>query len=180
VFWLRVSAVAVVVAFATAGCGSGGNSTAEPGYPLVTRSSRLPAPSLALSDAREQRGGLRRGAGYAIVVNLDVSGTLASEAEKAALASAAGKAGAAVNARFVSVLEDGNSLRHSQFVVQGHVIAYPNDTELEQSKQARLLAATGLPTCLVVDRRGRVAARIVGLVDPARLIATIRAVVAES
>jgi hypothetical protein len=62
---------------------------------------------------------------------------------------------------------------------QGHVVSYPSDAVLAQAKGARLLADIGLPTALVVDRQGRIATRIIGVVDPKRLLATIRAVEAE-
>jgi hypothetical protein len=169
-------AVLVLVALSVAGCGSSTNSPGSQGYPLVSEDSRIAAPSLALSDAREQRQGSPRSARrQVLVVNLVVRGTLASDSEAAALATAARQPGAA-NTQFVSVVEDAASLRPVHFVAQGHVVSYPSAAEIARSQQTILLAVTGFPTCLVVDRGGRIAARIVGLVDPSRLLASIRSV----
>ncbi|MCW2549309.1 MAG: hypothetical protein JWN96_3769 [Mycobacterium sp.] len=117
----------------------------------------------------------RRSRRQVLVIQLDVPGAVASDAESSVLAEVARQPGAA-NAQFLRVVEDAASVRRVRFVAQGHVVSYPSDSDIAQSRQAILLAATGFPTCLVVDRRGLVAARIVGLVDPARLLASIRAV----
>jgi hypothetical protein len=120
----------------------------------------------------------RRSRRKVLVVQLDVPGALASEAESSVLAKVARQSGAA-NAQFLRVVQDAASVRRVHFVAQGHVVSYPSDTDIAQSQQAILLAVTGFATCLVVDRRGRVAARIVGLVDPSRLLASIHAVSQE-
>jgi hypothetical protein len=175
----KSSAVLVLIALSVAGCGGSSNSPGSQAYPLVSANTRIAAPSLALSDAREQRQGSPRAERrQVLVVNLVVPGALASNAESAALAAAARDPGAA-NTQFVRVVEDAASVHPAQFVAQGHVVSFPSAAEIKQSQQAILLAVTGFPTCLVVDRSGRIAARIVGLVDSSRLLTTIRAVTTE-
>lgn len=169
----------MVVGLSVAGCGGSRSSVSNQSYPLVSASSRIAAPSLALSDAREQRIGLDLPSRHhVVVVNLEVPGSLASAAEASVLAEVARQPGAE-DTQFVAVAEDAASLRPVHFVAQGHVVTYPSEADVTQSQQAILLAVTGFPTCLVVDRSGRIAARIVGLVDPSRLLASIRAVAAE-
>ena len=162
----RAAPVAIAFLLGVAGCGSAGAGPAK-AYPLETPNQRATAP------------GLPHWIGRVAIVDLNVPGAISGPAEQVALTRVEQQSGQ-YRVAFLSLLEDINSVRVVRGTAQGHVVSYPSDAVLAQAKGARLLADVGLPTALVVDRQGRIAARIIGVLDPPRLLATIRAVEAEN
>jgi uncharacterized protein YceK len=164
--WRRsATPVAIALVLGVAGCGSTMAGPAK-SYPLTAQSQRATAP------------GLPHWIGRVAVVDLNVPGVISTPAQQVALDRVEQQSGQ-YRVAFLSLLEDINSVRVVRGTAQGHVVSYPSDAVLAQAKGARLLADVGLPTALVVDREGRIATRIIGVVDPRRLLATIRAVEAN-
>jgi hypothetical protein len=162
----RALPLAVALGLSVAGCGSSTSGAAK-AYPLAAPDQRATAP------------GLPHWIGRVAVVDLNVPGVISAAAQQMALTRVEQQSGQ-YRVAFLSLLEDINSVRVVRGTAQGHVVSYPSDAVLAQAKGARLLADVGLPTALVVDRHGRIATRIIGVVDPQRLLATIRNVEAES
>jgi hypothetical protein len=174
----RWRACAGVLALAVSGCTSGSHPAADSPYPLIPLSARVSAPGLSGVDPQGNAVDLVRLAGSIVLVDLEVPGGLTSQLQESALRSV----GFRVEARatqFLHVVEDANAVRVITGTAQGHVVSYPGKATLDLSRAAILLSAVGLPTCLLVDRHGRIAARVVGVVDPVRMGASLRLVLTE-
>jgi hypothetical protein len=169
--WRAIS-VASALALTVTGCGSGTRSSQAP-YALIASSSRVAAPAILGTNPQGQAVGLPRLEGSIVLVDLEVPGGLVTQIQESALR-AVGFRTEARATQFLRVVENASAVRVVRGVAQGHIVSYPDSATLDLSRTAILLSAVGLPTCLLVDREGRIAARIVGLVDPARMGASLR------
>ena len=136
------------------------------------------APGISGKNPQGQAVDLARLGGSVVLVDLEVPGGVVSQLQESAL-EAVGFRTEARSTQFLHVIEDANAVRVIRGVAQGHVVSYPGQATLDLSRAAILLSAVALPTCLLVDRHGRIAARVVGVVDPPRMAASLRLVSSE-
>jgi hypothetical protein len=79
--------------------------------------------------------------------------------------------------RMLRVTLTGEDLRALRVAIQGHVITYPVGPTADLAVQVYRYAEAGIAYSLLIDRQGRVAARLIGTSDPQRLEQTVQALV---
>lgn len=188
---LRAALVVVALTVALAACGrsapsgepgqgyvAGDGSTtilapADRGEPVSARGTTLDGAPLALQNLR----------GSVVVVNLWASWCAPCRAEAPVLERVSQEMQAR-GVRFVGVVSGGkDSLDNARAFARRYGVTYPSlydgDNQVVLAFKGQLPMAA-IPTTVVLDRQGRVAARALGQVDRSRLLGLIEPVLAES
>ena len=148
---------------------------------IVAEADRQPAPALTGTTLDGQHFDLADHLGEVVVLNVWASWCAPCRAEADDLA--------AVSAELADrgVVFVGIDTRDSDAAAQAFVerfgIDYPSVVDTDGSKQLLFrdnLPPSAIPSTLVIDRQGRVAARAIGEVDRSRLLGLIEPVLAES
>lgn len=121
--------------------------------------------------------------GQVVVVNLWASWCAPCRAEAPVLDAVAEET-ASRDVAFLGLVSAGkDSLPNAQAFVRKHAVSYPSIFDADNSfglSFGSLLPLSSIPTTLVLDRQGRVAARALGPVDRSRLLGIIEPVLAET
>ena len=187
----RSAGSALLVALALTGCGAssppadpgqryvagdGSTTVLAPGErqdPVSTRGMTLDGTPLALQELR----------GSVVVVNLWASWCAPCRAEAPVLESVSQELRAS-GVRFVGVVSGGkDSVDNARAFARRFDVTYPSifdgDNQVVLAFKGQLPMAA-IPTTVVLDRQGRVAARALGEVDRSRLLGIIEPVLAEN
>ncbi len=162
---------------ALVGCGGGVEHAAT--YPVTSPDSRPAAPAFVGVNTRNRFVQLYDLGGRVVLVNLEFPGNVNAQVQRAEI-TAASAGFSRQDFASLRVKQPLGPVRRITAVVQGFIVSLPDQVGLHERRQAITLGLSGLPYLLVVDRRGRVATRIAGVVDPARLRATITQLSAEA
>jgi thiol-disulfide isomerase/thioredoxin len=177
----RVGAGALIVATTTgliSGCAAGATTTSNPvgltTFPAPTRQSRLAVHGTTLDGSSFSVRSLR---GHVVVMNVWASWCRPCRTESGVMAASARRFTPA-GVRFVGIDEhdDANSARSFSSAAGEH---YPevSDPDGEVLAQLPLLPQMGIPSTLILDRRGRPAARLIGPASRRVLDRAVRAVI---
>lgn len=169
-----------------AGCGSGTEQGAggnygfvqqAPGVDAVDLGNRQAAPALSGQQVDGQPFDLASTHGSVTVVNFWASWCGPCRAETPNLESVA-KQTATSGVRFVGVnVKDSRAAAASFMRDKG--VTYPSLFDDDGSMAARWPIAVGLPSTVVLDRQGRIAARFTAAVDSDQLLPVVQRVAAE-
>jgi thiol-disulfide isomerase/thioredoxin len=175
--WDRFRKVTVLltVLFALVACdasatGSGVNSTGVPGVTTYPARTRLPAPSLVGETLNGQSVSLRSfDTGHIVVINVWASWCAPCRSESPMLAKAA-QSLRSEGIRFLGVDEEDSS-SHARTFVASTGATYPNLIDKEGSllRKLTVLPQAGIPSTLVLDVSGRMAARVIGPITSRQL-----------
>jgi thiol-disulfide isomerase/thioredoxin len=183
--WVGLLATCALVAGATA-CssspeqGAGGNYNfvqQAPGVDAVTVGDRQPAPALSGPEVDGQPFDLNSTRGSVTVVNFWASWCGPCRAETPNLESVA-KQTAASGVRFVGVNVKDSKAAAASFI-RDKGVTYPSLFDDDGSMAARWPIAVGLPSTVVLDRQGRIAARFTAAIDQSQLLPVVQRVAAE-
>lgn len=182
---LPLARAAVVLVLALlAGCSAGAAAPASttapgvntPGATVFSAAERRPVPDVSGSTLDGQQLRLRDLAGGGVVVvNVWASWCTSCREESAVLAAAARDT---AGVRFVGIDEEDSAAAARSFVAASGT-AYPQVVDADGAilQRLTLLPSTGIPSTLLLDGAGRMAARVVGPVTRPvldRLIAAVR------
>jgi thiol-disulfide isomerase/thioredoxin len=160
------SSLLVLFALATAFPAS---AAAAPGDVWVPQEQRTPAPKLVFSDIPGARRQFSQLKGKVVVVNFWATWCAPCKGEMPEFV----KAHAAYRDRGVEFIGAANEPRSAKAkvreFVQGLQIQFPVWLEASEDHMKALGVGPGLPATVIVDRQGRVAARITGVTDAAQL-----------
>jgi thiol-disulfide isomerase/thioredoxin len=161
------------------GVGLSPSVVAAPEEVWVPREQRTPAPKLVFSDIPGARRQVSQLKGKVIVLNFWATWCPPCKAEMPEFV----KAYAEYRARGVEFVGAANEPRSAkanvrQFV-QGMEIQFPIWLEASEEHMKALGVGPGLPATVIVDREGRVAARIAGITDGAQLRALLDRILGE-
>jgi thiol-disulfide isomerase/thioredoxin len=161
--------------------GAGGNYRfvqQAPGIDAVAVGNREAAPALSGQQVDGQPFDLASTRGSVTVVNFWASWCGPCRAETPNLESVV-KQTAASGVRFVGVnVKDSRAAAASFMREKG--VTYPSLYDDDGSLAARWPIAVGLPSTVVLDRQGRIAARFTAAVDSAQLLPVVQRVTAET
>lgn len=148
-------------------------STTERGQPVSARGATLDGGQIALQDLR----------GSVVVVNLWASWCAPCRAEAPVLQSASQEYRSR-GVRFLGIVSGGkDSTSNARAFVRRFGVTYPSlfdaDNQIVLAFAGQLPMAA-IPTTVVLDREGRVAARALGEVDRSRLLGLIQPVLSET
>ena len=151
------------------GAGFSPSVVAAPGEVWVPKEQRTPAPKLLFSDIPGARRQFSQLKGKIIVVNFWATWCAPCKGEMPEFV----KAYAAYRDRGVEFVGAANEPRSAKAKVRAFVqelqIQFPIWLEASEDHLKALGVGPGLPSTVIVDRQGRVAARIVGVTDSAQL-----------
>ena len=182
-------AASLGLALLVAGCGNSGSSDGTTGFVagdgstiLLTPSQRGPAPAVSGTTLDGQHLDLASLRGKVVVVNFWASWCAPCRREVTALeqvyTQTKGKGVA-----FVGVVSGGkDSLANAQAFARTFEVSYPSIFDGDNSVLLAFrgqLSPAAIPSTLVLDRQGRVAARALDAVDQSRLKGMIEPVLAE-
>lgn len=160
--------------------GAGGNYRfvqQAPGVDAVAVGNRQAAPALSGQQVDGQPFDLASTRGSVTVVNFWASWCGPCRAETPNLESVA-KQTASSGVKFVGVnVKDSRAA--AQAFLRDHGVTYPSLYDDDGSLAARWPIAVGLPSTVVLDRQGRIAARFTAAVDSAQLLPVVQRVAAE-
>lgn len=172
--WAALASAALI---AVSGCGSsGGHATVRPpaadrpGTTFIAVGDRQPAPELSGRTLTGQSLSLKRFLGRGVVVvNVWAAWCVECRAESRTLATLSRRY-APQGVRFVGIDEQDNPARARAFATSVGA-DYPSIVDPDGTLLAKLvlLPSDGIPSTLVIDRDGRMAARIVGAARAAPL-----------
>jgi thiol-disulfide isomerase/thioredoxin len=151
---------------------------AQPGFTAYAASSRKAAPELSGGTLTGDNLSLKSLRGKVVVVNFWGSWCAPCRAESAALVQVAG-ATARKGVTFLGVVERDSKTNARSFDT-GHGVTYQSIFDGDGSLAAQWPGASGPPYTFIIDRRGRVAARILGGVTPDELQSAVVKVAAEA
>jgi thiol-disulfide isomerase/thioredoxin len=190
----RTALVIAALALALAGCASGGTGTGggdgtsgfvagDGSTVILDPAARAAAPAVAgttLDGAKLDLASLR---GKVVVVNFWASWCAPCREEAGALEKVYGET-RAKDVAFVGIVSGGkDSIANAQAFTRRFAISYPSlydgDNSLVLAFRGQMSPAA-IPTTLVLDRQGRVAARALDAVDRSRLLGMIEPVLAEN
>ena len=184
----RVWPALVALSAMLVGCGStvdagtlvstGANPTAlSVGVTIYPSASRPSIPELAgptLDGGPLALSSLR---GHVVVINVWASWCEPCRAESPALARVA-DATRSAGVRFVGIDEQDRAAPAREFAASvGATYPHLLDSDGSLLSSLRLVPSSGIPSTLVLDAQGRVAARVIGPVDPATFETLVRSVV---
>ena len=168
--------------------GGGAADVAAQGYvsgdgttTIVAEADRQPAPALSGTTLDGQHFDLADHLGEVVVLNVWASWCAPCRAEADDLAAVSAEL-ADRGVVFVGI-DTKDSDAAAQAFVERFGIDYPSVVDTDGSKQLLFrdnLPPSAIPSTLVIDRQGRVAARAIGEVDRSRLLGLIEPVLAES
>lgn len=187
----RTFAGAVVVALVLAGCtpasgepGSAGQRGGLAGQPLtvVPPGQRRPAPVATGPNLAPGGGDVSTGAYPGKVVVVNVWGSWCAPCRKEAPELVAASAQTADVAQFVGIDIRDYDPAPARAFVRAFAVPYPQmyDPQGAQLVKFTELPASGVPSTLFIDRRGRVAARIVGATTQTTLTQIVNDLAGES
>ena len=160
------SSILIVLTLAT---GFSSPVTAAPEEVWVAKEKRTPAPKMVLSDIPGARRQLSQLKGKVIVVNFWATWCAPCKGEMPEFV----KTHAAYRDRGVEFVGAANEPRSEKAKVREFVqalqIQFPVWLEASEDHMKALGVGPGLPATVIVDREGRVAARITGVTDGAQL-----------
>jgi hypothetical protein len=158
------AAVAVVV-----GCATSPQATGP--YPLAAATARPAAVSFFGVDGQRNPSSIRRGVGQIQLVLFDGSPFVAGAQQEVLRRTV--EALHRPDVRLLRVTAPAGQLQEAHTVVlAGRLVTDKAAGDLAVAVE--MAAAHGFAYTLVIDRRGRVAARLLGTSDPSRLAATVR------
>jgi DsbE subfamily thiol:disulfide oxidoreductase len=178
--------VSACVIALVAGCSGSENAAGDnthfvqvaPGYTAYVPDGRKPAPELSGGTLTGEHFSLAAMKGKVVVINFWGSWCPPCRAESAALVQVA-KATASKGVMFVGVDERDTKPNALSFN-RGHGVPYPSVFDEDGSIAADWPAASGPPYTFIIDRQGRLAARILGGVTPDELQSAVDKVTAEA
>ena len=147
---------------------------------IVAEADRKPAPELAGVTLDGGQFDLADHVGDVVVMNVWASWCAPCRAEATELATVSEEL-SDQGVQFVG-LNTRDSVAAAQAFVQRFGIDYPNVIDTDASKQLLFkdnLPPAAIPSTLVIDRQGRVAARAIGEVDRSRLLGLVEPILAE-
>ena len=181
----------VLVGFLLAGCSpsgdsgtrvsaSGGTTSGSAGITLYPVGGRPNIPDLTGTTLGGTTFTLSSLKGHVVVLNVWASWCEPCRTESPVLASAA-RATSGEGVRFVGIDEQDRADAARSFSVSAGT-TYPHVVDDNGSllTSLRLVPSSGIPSTLVLDNSGRVAARVIGAVDAATFEALVRSVIASA
>jgi hypothetical protein len=173
---LMIPGLLLTMPLGLVGCGSPIEPAA--GYPVAPPDSRPAAPAFIGVNQQGQPDQVQDLEGNVVLVNLEFPGDVNAGVQRTELAAVV-RDFSVRDLTTLRVIEQPGPVGVVTAVVQGYIITLPDQVGLHERARAIQLGLTGLPYLLVIDRRGRIAARIVGVADPARLATTIHKIADE-
>jgi thiol-disulfide isomerase/thioredoxin len=161
--------------------GAGGNYgfvQVAPGQDVVAPADRQAAPALTGTAVDGRPFDLASTRGSVTVVNFWASWCAPCRAETPNLEAVAGRT-ASSGVRFVGVNVKDSKAAAASFI-RDKKVPYPSLYDDDGSLAARWPIAVGLPSTVVLDRQGRIAARFTAAVDEQQLLPVVQDVVRES
>lgn len=177
---VRMAAVAVAALLSAACAGNATSSTGDvtrtaesPGVSRIAISDRQPAPPLSGTTLKGSRFALDDVAGNVVVLNVWASWCAPCRDESPVLAGLERQM-AGRNVRFVGIDETDTTSSAIRFVASTGA-TYPQlvDSDGNLLGQLRLLPQKGIPSTLILDRHGRMAARVIGPVTGGEIQALV-------
>jgi thiol-disulfide isomerase/thioredoxin len=167
--------VLLIVLVALVACDAGAtssdvNSTGVPGVTTYPTQTRLPAPALVGDTLDGQSVSLRSlDTGHIVVINVWASWCAPCRSESPMLAKAA-QSLRSEGIRFLGVDEEDSS-SHARAFVASTGATYPNLIDKDGSllRKLTVLPQVGIPSTLVLDVSGRMAARVIGPITSRQL-----------
>jgi thiol-disulfide isomerase/thioredoxin len=173
--------IGVVAACSSSENGAGNNTNfvqEPPGFTQYAVSSRKAAPDLAGGTLTGDNLSLKSLRGKVVVVNFWGSWCAPCRAESPALVQVAG-ATASKGVTFLGV-DERDTKTNARSFDRGHGVTYPSLFDEDGSLAVKWPGANGPPYTFVIDRQGRIAARILGGVTPDELQTAVVKVAAEA
>jgi hypothetical protein len=173
----RAALAGALAALGAAACGTAPPTGPQP-YALLPTARRAPAVDLAGTNGRGAASTVASARGRVLLVAFDVPGYPATRQQLAVLRRAYyGLRGRGV--RLLRVDVSGSLLVPERAAVQGRIVTFPARPAVDLGRRALRLAGDGFAQTQIVDRRGRVAASLLGASDPSRLELTLERLLAE-
>ncbi len=176
----RVLTAAVVVALigGAAGCGAPAGAGARP-YALIPAAQREDAITFVGVSGRGGIATTTQWRGRVLLLGFDVPNSPAMKPQLALLRRTYTELrGSGVRSLQVTITS--SELTPIRVAVQGRIITYPTPPAGALVRQTHRLATAGLAMTQLLDRRGRVAAQLIGTSDAERLELTVKELLAES